>query len=117
MQRYKRTDRVSELISREISLIIDRELRDTRIGMVTVTGVDISKDMKNARVFVSVLGGDEETKRSLDGLNNAAQFIRARLAERITLRYIPTLVFSYDSSTVDGMRMDKILDGLNDSGD
>lgn len=106
---------MSELIAREVSMIIDRELRDTRIGMVTVTGVEISKDMKNARVFVSVLGDVSETKRSLDGLNNAAQFIRARLYERITLRYIPIIVFQFDSSTIDGMKMDKILDNLNES--
>ena len=113
MQRFQRTDRVSELMGREISVIIDRELRDTRISMTTVTGVDVSKDLRSARVYVSVLGGKEETKHSIDALNNAAQFIRARLSERITLRHMPKLTFYFDSSTVDGMRMDRILDELN----
>lgn len=113
-KRYQRTDRVSELVSREISLIIDRELRDTRIGMVTVTGVEISKDLRSARVFVSVLGGDDETRLSLEALNNASTFIRARLGERITIRHLPKLTFYFDSSTVEGMKMDRILDNLND---
>ena len=113
MQRYKRIDRVSELMGREISVIIDRELRDTRLAMVTVTGVDVSKDLRSARIFVSVLGGEEETKLSIEALNNASQFIRARLGERITLKHIPHLTFYFDSSTVDGMKMDRILDNLN----
>ena len=113
-KRYQRTDRVSELVSREISLIIDRELRDTRIGMVTVTGVEISKDLRSARVFVSVLGGDDVTRLSLETLNNASSFIRARLGERITIRHLPQLTFYFDSSTVEGMKMDRILDNLNE---
>jgi len=112
MQRFKRSDRVSELIGREISIIIDRELRDTRIGMVTVTGVDMSKDLKNARVYVSVLGGDDETRRSVDALNNAAEFIRMRLGERAILRYLPKLAFFFDSSTIEGMRMDRIIEDI-----
>jgi len=112
MHRYQRSDRVSELISREIAVIIDRELRDTRIAMVTVTGVDMSADLKNARVFVSVLGSEIEIENSISALNNAASFIRARLGERVTLRYLPKLVFFYDSSTVDGMRMDRILEEI-----
>jgi len=112
MQRFARSSRVSGLVGRELSVIIDRELRDERIGMVTVTGVDMSRDLKNARVYVSVLGDDEETNRSLDALNAAAPYIRARLGERVVLRYLPNLQFFFDSSTVDGMRMDRILDEI-----
>ena len=112
MNRFKRSDRVSELVSREVSQIIDQELRDTRIGMVTVTGVDMSNDLKSARIYISVLGNDDVVQSSLEALNSASAFVRARLGERVSLRYLPRLSFFYDSSTVDGMRMDKILDEL-----
>ncbi|MCD6307848.1 MAG: 30S ribosome-binding factor RbfA [Candidatus Latescibacteria bacterium] len=112
MKRFTRSDRVSGLVGRELSVIIDRELRDKRIGMVTVTGVDMSRDLKNARVYVSVLGGEEETNRSIEALNAASAFIRTRLGERVVLRYLPNLLFLFDSSTVDGMRMDRILDSI-----
>ena len=112
MHRFNRSKRVSELIHREISVIIDQELRDSRIGMVTVTGVDISKDLKNAKVYVSVLGNEDEARLSLDTLNTASQFIRLRLGERIVLKYLPSITFYFDSSTVDGMRIDKLLNEI-----
>lgn len=112
MNRFKRSDRVSALISREISKIIDYQMRDTRIGMVTVTGVDLSNDLRNAKVYVSVLGSETEINTSVSALNSASNFIRARLGERIILRYLPTITFFYDPSTIEGMRMDKILDDI-----
>lgn len=113
LKRFNRSDRVSHLIHREVSSIIDRELRDQRIGMVTVTGVDVSKDLRNARIYVSILGNHEEIKPSLDALNAASAFIRTCLGTRIVLKYLPTLSFHYDSSTVDGMRIDKLIDQIN----
>ena len=112
MHRFNRTKRVSELIHREISTIIDQELRDSRIGMVTVTGVDISRDLKNARIYVSVLGNEDEVKLSLSTLNAASQFIRLRLGERVLLKYLPAISFYFDSSTVNGMRIDKLLNEI-----
>ena len=112
MNRYNRSDRVSQLLHREISVIIDQELRDQRIGMVTVTGVNLSKDLKIARVYFSVLGNSEEVKKTISTLNGASNFIRARLGERIILKYLPTIEFLYDSSTVDGMYIDKLLDEI-----
>lgn len=113
MKRFKRTDRVSSLIARELSIIIDRDIRDDRIAMTTVTGVEISRDLKHGKVFVSILGDNETVQASLNALNNAAPFIKTLLGEHASLRFIPELTFFYDSSTVDGMRMDKILEGLN----
>ena len=113
MKRYNRIDRVSQLVHREISTIIDIELRDKRIGMVTVTGVEVSKDLRHARVFVSILGDDEEIKSSLDALNEASPFIKSHLKTRVVLKYLPDLRFFYDSSTVDGMRIDKLIEEIN----
>ena len=112
MHRYKRSERVSELIHREISNIIDQKMRDVRIGMVTVTGVDMSNDLKNAKVFVSIFGSEEEEQSSLLALNSASEFIRARVGEKVTLRYLPKLSFYIDSSAVNGMRMDKLFDEI-----
>ena len=110
MQRFSRTDRVSELIHRAISSIIDFDLKDSRIGMVTVTGVEMSKDLKNARVYISVLGDDSMIESSLLALNSATHFIRGRLKEKVILKYLPNIVFYYDSSMVTGCRIDKLLD-------
>jgi len=113
MKRFNRTDRVSALIHREVANIIDLELKDTRVGMVTITGVEVSRDIRNARVYVSVLGGNDETASTLDALNDAAAFIRSRLKTKVILKYIPELRFFFDSSTVDGMRIDKLIDEIN----
>ena len=113
MKRFNRSDRVSHLIHREVSSIIDRELRDQRIGMVTVTGVDVSKDLRDARIYVSILGNNEEIESSLNALNAASAFIRTCLGTRVVLKYLPVLSFHYDSSTIDGMRIDKLIDQIN----
>jgi len=109
MGRFKRSDRVSTLIHREISHIIDKEFRDRNIGMVTVTGVNVSRDLKYARIYVSLMGAKENTEESLKILNDKAGFIRGRLAGKIEIRSIPEIKFLYDSSTLDGMRIDKLL--------
>ncbi len=113
MHRFDRSDRVSNLIHREISEIIEHEMKDTHIGMVTVTGVEMSRDLKNARVFFSVLGDEAAVQSSIDALNNATSFIRARLRERVILKRIPMLSFAYASSTVHGMHIDKLIDEIN----
>ncbi len=112
MARYKRTDRVSELIRREISDIIANDVRDERIGMVSVSGAEVSRDLKNATVYVTVLGDETDVDISVKALNNAAQYIRSCLSERVELRYIPVIKFLFDNSIISGMRMDKILDDI-----
>ncbi len=113
MHRFDRSDRVSNLIHREISEIIEHDLKDTHIGMVTVTGVKMSKDLKTARIFFSVLGDEAAVQSSIDALNNATSFIRARLSERVILKRTPMISFEYDSSTVHGMHIDKLIDEIN----
>jgi ribosome-binding factor A len=113
MHRFDRSDRVSNLVHKEISEIIEHEMQETLTGMVTVTGVEMSRDLKNARVFVSVLGDDALVQSSIEALNGATGFIRARLRERMILKRIPMLSFAYDSSTVHGMYIDKLFDEIN----
>lgn len=113
MNKFKRSDRVSHLIHRVISNIIENDLWDSRIGMATVTGVELGNDLKNARIYVSVLGDDKANELSINTLNNASSFIRARLGERVDLKNIPAIKFYYDSSAVDGIRIDKLLYDIN----
>jgi len=113
MNKFKRSDRVSHSIHRAISNIIESELHDSRIGMVTVTGVDLGEDLKNARVYVSVLGDDKDIELSINILNKASSYIRARVSEKIVLKYIPAIKFYYDSSTVNGIHIDKLFKKIN----
>jgi len=113
MNKFKRSDRVSHLIHRAVSNIIENDLWDRRIGMVTVTGVELEKNLKNAQVYVSVLGDDQAIELSIDTLNNASSFIRARLGEKVYLKYTPAIKFCYDSSVVNGMHIDKLINEIN----
>ncbi|MCB9077924.1 MAG: 30S ribosome-binding factor RbfA [Anaerolineaceae bacterium] len=108
----RRQRQVAELLHEELSQIIQFESRDPRLGFVTVTGVDVNPDLRFARVFVSVLGDDDEVRSTLTGLVNATQFYRHRLRENLTLRYIPELQFKVDNSFEHGMRIDQILDEI-----
>ncbi len=105
---YKRSQRVGDLLRREIADIIMRRVKDPRIGFVTVTGVDITDDLKIAKVFVSCLK-DEEKDTTLEILNAAKSFIRSEVARRIRIKVIPTLEFRVDESMGYGDRIDKLL--------
>lgn len=95
----RRTERVGEFLRKEISLMVSQQLKDPRVaGVVTITKVDISVDLRHARVFVSVLG-DEETKQSvMSGLTSAAGFMRRQLGDRLDLKYTPELSFLIDDT-------------------
>ncbi len=105
---YKRSQRVGDLLRQEIADIIMRRVKDPRIGFVTVTGVDITDDLKIAKVFISCLK-DEEKDATLEILNAAKSFIRSEVAKRIRIKVIPTLEFRVDESMGYGDRIDKLL--------
>ena len=94
-----RNRRVSELLKRELSDLIFSEISDPRVGSVTVTDVDISKDFKNATVLVNQLGGDRHSGEFVDALNHASKFIRHKLSQRTELRTTPKLQFKYDEAS------------------
>jgi ribosome-binding factor A len=112
MHRYDRADRVAHLIQREISHIITYEMKDVRIAMVSVTGVEMSRDFKTARVFVSVLGEQGKIDETLEALGSSARYIWSRLRERIVLKHIPTLTFHHDASIAEGIRINALLNEL-----
>ncbi len=89
------------------------ELKDPRIGFVTVTGVRTSRDLRHATVFVSVLGSAKKRERSLDGLAAAHGVFQARIAAELRLKRTPTLTFEYDPTVAEGVRMSKLIDDLD----
>jgi ribosome-binding factor A len=88
------------------------DLKDPRIGFVTVTGVDTSPDLRHARVYVSVLGSEKKRARSLEGLEAAHGVLQSRLASELRLKHTPQLTFQYDPSVEEGVRMSKLIDDL-----
>ena len=109
----KRLDRVNQLIKEEVSMLLHRELKDPRLGFVTVTEVDTSKDLRQAKVFVSVLGGDDQWKASMAALTSARGFIRNWLRQHLDLRVTPELVFRPDRSMEHAARIQALLKDLN----
>jgi ribosome-binding factor A len=105
----RRPVRVGEMIRMEISQLLVRELKDPRIGLTTVTEVKMSPDLKQARVYVSVLGGAEERQKTLAGLNSAASHIRHAIGERLRLRNTPELTFCYDQSIEYGAKIEELI--------
>ncbi|WP_059053468.1 30S ribosome-binding factor RbfA [Paenibacillus senegalimassiliensis] len=104
-----RTGRVGEQIKKELSLLIQSELKDPRIGFVTVTGVDVTNDLSQAKVYLSVFGDDEKKNESLKGIEKATGFLRTELGKRIRLRHTPELIFKIDESIAYGSRIEKLL--------
>jgi len=108
---YKRSQRVRDLLKEEIADIIMHKMKDPRIGFVTVTGVDLTDDLKMAIVYVSVLK-EEEKAASLEILNAAKSFVRSELSKRVRLRFIPSIDFRTDASIEYGSKIDKLLDDI-----
>lgn len=94
----KRTERVGDQIRSEISDIITRRLNDPRIGFVTVTAVEVSEDLRHAKVFVSVYGDDKAKIQTMKGLKSASGFIRGEIGHRLRIKFTPEIVFKLDTS-------------------
>lgn len=109
----ERTRRLDELLREEISSIVSREIRDPRVGFVTVTDVEVTADLRHATVWVSMIGSDTERKASLRALTNSMPFVRRRLGE-LRLRRIPELQVKEDNSAVRGTRILRILEELEE---
>src|SRR5688500_8499622 len=103
--------RVNESIKEVLGLALP-ELKDPRIGFVTITGVETSPDLHHATVFVSVLGGEKARERALQGLAAAHGTLQARLARELRMKRTPQLTFEYDPTVERGMRMTKLIDEL-----
>ncbi len=101
---------VQELLVQDISEILQREMKDPRIGFVTITDAEVTPDLRQARIYFSVLGTGEEREESGKALNRAAGFIRAQFAKRAEMRYVPELRFVFDTSVDRGARLSALLE-------
>lgn len=108
----KRIERVNQLIKEEISRVLQRELKDPRLGFVTVTGAEVTKDLRVVKVYVSILGTEEQWKASLAALESARGFIHNWLRQHLTLRVTPSLVFRPDRSMANAAHIQELLADL-----
>lgn len=104
-----RVGRVGEALKEEISQIVREELKDPRVGFVTVIGVEVASDLGHAKVHVSIMGSEAEIKESMQALTRAAGFVRSELGKRLSLRHTPDLAFKLDQSIEHGLKISKIL--------
>jgi ribosome-binding factor A len=105
-----RMRRVNEVIRQVLGDVIATDLKDPRVGFVTVTDVDTSPDLRTARVYVSVLGGEADREKALAGLQSAHGFLQGKIAAELRMKRTPTLTFHYDESVDRGVRISRLLD-------
>ena len=104
-----RIEKLQELIKQEMGKMLLKELKDPRIGFVTVTAVEMTGDLREAKIYVSVMGGAEQVKSSLEGLNSALGFVRREIGQRVRLRFTPEISFALDTSLDYGKHIRKLL--------
>jgi len=106
---YQRSDRVGELILEVIAELLRKDIRDPRVRAVTLTGAKVSKDLRHARIYFNLLGGQNDPGDVLAGLKSATGFIRSKVAKQLKLRFVPALEFTYDDSEDEAQRIDELL--------
>lgn len=109
MAKQLRIEKLQELIKQEMSKMLLTDLKDPRIGFVTVTDVEMTGDLREAKIYVSVMGGAEQVKSSLEGLNSALGFVRREIGQRVRLRFTPEIFFALDTSLDYGDHIQKLL--------
>jgi len=109
MPNTRRQEKLGELIAVELSDLLRTRLKDPRVGFASITHVEVSGDLRHAKVFVSVMGSPEEQGATMKGLKNATGFLRHELAGRLVLRFMPELVFKLDTSIAEGTRILDLL--------
>ncbi|MCO1334676.1 30S ribosome-binding factor RbfA [Microbulbifer sp. OS29] len=109
---FHRADRVADAMRRELAQLIQKEVRDPRVGMINVNDVEVSRDLATAKVFVTLVGEDDREKinASMTVLNKAAGFLRTQLARSIQMRSIPRLHFRYDETSVRGQELSALIE-------
>ena len=107
---YQRSERVGELLIEVIADVLREDIRDPRITAVTITAAKVTKDLRQARIYFTILGGASENKDAvLAGLKSALGFIRARIGKQLKLRFVPAIEFFYDDSVDEAERIEKLL--------
>jgi len=109
----KRSEKVADLIRKEISQMLVKSIKDPRIGFVTITKVTVSEDCRFAKVYFSVAGTPQERERSIKGLESAKGFVRKELGRRIRLRYTPEILFQFDPSIEYAIHMEELIQSIH----
>ena len=115
MQTTRRTQRLALQIQQEIGMMLFRNVKDRRIGLVTITGVDLSPDLRHAKVYFSTMGSEKEKLESTEALSHAAGWIRRELGQRIRMKFLPEIAFHPDTSLEYGERIDRLLDEIKEN--
>ncbi len=111
----RRIDRINELLRTEISFVLLRHIKDPRLnGVISVTQVNTSSDLRNAKVLLSVMGDDDTKKAAMDGIQSAATFLRRELRDRVALRYTPFLSFALDDTLEEADHLFQIMDRIRE---
>jgi ribosome-binding factor A len=110
VQEVSRATRLAEQIQRDLAQLIRLEVKDPRVGLVTVTDVEVSRDLSHAKVFVTALAGEQAALESIAALTRASGFLRRRLAQALKTRTVPELHFVYDESVERGARLSRLID-------
>lgn len=113
MRAFKRTDRVGDLIQKELAIILQTKFRDGTLPMITVSAVQLSRDLSYAKIYISTLGTETEIKALVKALNSMAPQLRYSLAQTIRIRTTPQLQFVYDSSIVQGSKLSALIDSVD----
>jgi ribosome-binding factor A len=112
---YPRTQRVRQLLKEEISRLLQRDVKDVRIGRVTITDVEVTRDLRHATIYVNVTGDDARKAEALKGLSSASGFLRSRLGRELTIRRVPELRFSIDRTHEHAARISELLAEVKNS--
>jgi ribosome-binding factor A len=115
MAKNWRQDQLGEVITHELSDLIRTRVKDPRVGFASITGVEVSADLRHAKVFVSVMGNDQERQGTLAALTHAAGFLRHELAQRLTIRYTPEITFRLDESIAHGVHLIDLINKVSSS--
>ncbi len=108
---FARSERVAQTISRHLAIILRNEVKDPRVSELSITDVIVTKDLRQAKVFVTGLfDSDDDISNAVEGLERASGFLRKKLASSIDMRHCPSLIFSYDNSIVQGAKMSALID-------
>jgi len=108
----RRMERINEFIKREVCFLLQREIKDRRIGFVTVLECSVAPDLSEAKIYVSVMGSKKQKADTMAGLGSAAPFMRSQLGKHITLRYTPKLIFFLDETAEKAARVEELLDKI-----
>ena len=106
---FERSDRVGDLLLKVLAALLVREIRDPRVRGINLTGVKVSKDLRHARIFFSVFGAETNKNDALAGLKRATGFIRSKLGKELSLRFVPSIEFSYDETEAEAQRIESLL--------